>query len=168
MRGRLVDMSVGLNRKQRIVVELDGDFRGQYDELNSHDVDVTIKRHRERRSLDANAYFHVLVNQIAAVTSESDDDVKRRLVLDYGTIDTDENGVNVALKVLPGVDVTRYFRYAKRVGTREDDGVIFECWLIYKPTHLMDTKEMARLIDGALTEAKELGINIQYKGEWKC
>ena len=50
---------------------------------------------------------------------------------------------------------------------------MFKCYLVYKQTHLMDSKEMARLIDGAIEVAKELGIETdtpeqlaRYKEEW--
>lgn len=50
---------------------------------------------------------------------------------------------------------------------------MFKCYLAYKQTHLMDSKEMARLIDGAIEVAKELGIETdtpeqlaRYKEDW--
>ena len=173
MKGRLIDLSFGMNQKQRITVEVDKDFRADFDRLKGKPLDIEIKQHREKRSKDANAYFHVLVNKIAAETGESDSQVKQRLVLDYGTIDVDQDGKNVAWKVLPGVDVTKYYKYAKLVGTRQDNGVEFNCYLVYKHTNEMDSKEMARLIDGAISEAKELGIETatpeqiaRFKEEW--
>ena len=33
MRGRLVDLSMGMNRKQRITIEVDRDFRADFDRL---------------------------------------------------------------------------------------------------------------------------------------
>lgn len=44
---------------------------------------------------------------------------------------------------------------------REEGGILFNCYLVYKDTHKMDTKEMSRLIDGAISEAKELGIETE-------
>ena len=38
------------------------------------------------------------------------------------------------------------------------NGVTCNCWKVYKDTHMMDTKEFSRVIDGAVQEAKELGI----------
>ena len=82
MTGRLVDMSFSLNRKQRITLEVDSDFRNLWDKLNQEPLlDIEIKKHRNKRSHSANAYFHVLVNKIAAETGESDDLVKERLVV---------------------------------------------------------------------------------------
>lgn len=49
----------------------------------------------------------------------------------------------------------------------------YRCYLFYKRTHTLDSKEMARLIDGAIYVAKGLGIDTdtpeqiaRYKEEW--
>lgn len=61
MTGRLVDMAFTLGGKQRVTLEINGDFREIWDKLHQEPVlDVEIKKHREKRSLSANAYFHVL------------------------------------------------------------------------------------------------------------
>ena len=65
MKGRLIDLALGLNGKQRITLEVDADFREKYDALKNSDIRVEIVKYREPRSKDANAYFHVLVNKIA-------------------------------------------------------------------------------------------------------
>ena len=56
---------------------------------------------------------------------------------------------------------------------REEDGKWFNCYLVYKDTSKMDTKEFSHLIDGAIDEAKALGIETdtpeqlaRYKEEW--
>ena len=60
MTGRLVDMSFSLNRKQRITLEVDSDFRNLWDKLNQEPLlDIEIKKHRNKRSHSANAYFHI-------------------------------------------------------------------------------------------------------------
>lgn len=158
MRGRLVDIAIGLNRKYRVTVELDRDFREDFDRLKNLELDIEIKKHREKRSLSANANFHVLVNKIAAETGGSDEAVKRRLVVTYGAIDTDEDGLMVGFKLPANVDVDKIYPYVRYFDTREENGKLFKCYLVYKHTSDMDSKEMARLIDGTITEAKELGI----------
>lgn len=58
MTGRLVDMAFTLGGKQRVTLEINGDFREIWDKLHQEQVlDVEIKKHREKRSLSANAYF---------------------------------------------------------------------------------------------------------------
>ncbi len=173
IRGRLVDISLGLNRKQRVTVELDRDFRQDYERLQGQELDVEIKKHREKRSMNANSYFHVLVNKIAAESGGSDDAVKRRLVVAYGAIDTDEDGLKIGFKLPASVDVDKIYPYVRCFDTREENGKLFKCYLVYKHTSDMDSKEMARLIDGAVSEARELGIETdtpeqiaRYKEAW--
>ena len=173
IRGRLVDISLGLNRKQRVTIELDRDFREDFNRLKDQELDVEIKKHREKRSMNANAYFHILINKIAAETGESDDAVKQRLVVSYGVVDTDEDGMKIGFKLPAGVNVSKIYPYVRCFDTREENGKSFKCYLVYKHTSDMDTKEMARLIDGAITEARELGIETdtpeqisRYKEAW--
>lgn len=71
MRGRLIDLSFAMNGKQRLTVELDGDFRKQFDRFKDIDVRIEIKKYRKKRSKDANAYAWVLIDRIAAALSLS-------------------------------------------------------------------------------------------------
>lgn len=75
MRGRLRDLTFGAHGEQHITVTVAKDFREDYDALKDFEVNVEIKKWREPRSKDANAYFHVLVNKIAEAKSLGDDEV---------------------------------------------------------------------------------------------
>ena len=150
MRGRLVDLTIGLNRKQRITVEVDRDYREDYERLKDAELDIEIKKHREKRSKSANAYFHVLVNKIAAERGGSDEATKASLVVEYGALAKDADGLTVGFKLPASVDVSTIYPYVKCFDTRVENGKMFKCYLVYKQTHLMDSKEMARLIDGAI------------------
>lgn len=66
MKARIVDYSMSFTGKQRLTFELDADFREQYEELHESEVELTVKKHRRKRSLDANAYAWVLIDKIAA------------------------------------------------------------------------------------------------------
>ena len=173
MRGRLVDLTIGLNRKQRVTVEIDRDFREDFDRMRGTELDIEIKKHREKRSKSANAYFQVLVNKIAAERGGSDEATKAALVVEYGALAKDSDGLTVGFKLPASVDASTIYPYVKCFDTREENGKLFKCYLVYKQTHLMDTKEMARLIDGAIEVAKELGIETdtpeqlaRYKENW--
>lgn len=159
MRGRLIDFSFGYNRKQRITIELDSDFREGFDALKGADVEVGIKKWRARRSKDANAYFHLLVNEIAIARGLRDDEVKRMLVVEYGTLARDEDGRVIGFKLPVSVNVDDIYPYTKCYKQVEESGKMFNCYLVYKRSSEMDSKEMSRLIDGTVTEAKELGID---------
>lgn len=179
MRGRLKDLTFGARGEQYITITVTSDFRESYDELKSGEVNVTIKKWREPRSKDANAYFHVLVNKIAEAMSlgdgesPSDDEIKRRLVVQYGTLAKDENGNTVGAMLPENADIDQFYPYTRCYKTMELEGRMYRCYLFYKRTHTLDSKEMSRLIDGAIEEARALGIDTdtpeqvaRYKEEW--
>lgn len=114
-------------------------------------LSLEIKQYREQRSLDANAYFHVLVSKIAEMDYQSIDDVKRQLVCDYGT-------VAFIARIPATANLDEIYKYSRLIG--ESKGTKEPCndWYIFKPTHTLDTKEMSRLIEGTVQEAQQLGI----------
>lgn len=135
--------------------KIDGD---RFDELSKFDCDIEIKKHRNIRSKNANSYFHVLINKIAAETGESDAEVKTRLITSYGTLARHKDGTYIMFLLPKDVDATDYYRYAVLYDQRTVNGKVCGMWKVYKDSHMMDTKEMSRVIDGAVTEARELGI----------
>lgn len=159
MKGRIIDFSIGVNRRQRVTIELDTDFREGYESLKDFDLEISVKRWRQKRSKDANAYFHVLVNAIAEARGLSDDEVKRSLVHDYGALARDDDGQIVGFKLPSGVDADNIYPYTRMYKEVVENGKTYQCYLLYKRTSEMDTAEMSRLIDGAVEEAKELGID---------
>lgn len=173
MRGKLRDLTINRDGSQNITVTVSADFRERFDQLVGKDLDVEIKVHREKRSKSANAYFHVLVNKIAGETGEADDAVKNRLVTSYGVVAKDEDGLTIGFKLPATVDVSKIYPYTRLFDRRTEGGKDFNCYLVLKHTSDMDTKEMARLIDGAIEEARELGIETdtpetlaRYQEEW--
>ncbi len=175
MRGRLKDLTMNRDGSQNVTVTITGfDFRETFDRLADKDLDIEIKQHRERRSKSANAYFHVLVNKIASETGEPDEAVKTRLVIEYGAVARDEEGTVIGFKLPASVDVSKIYQYTRKFDQRNENGKLFNCYLVLKHTSDMDTKEMARLIDGTIEEAKELGIETdppevleRYQREWE-
>lgn len=158
MKGIWKPLTRSLDGKYLLSFEVEDDPRPAYEALKDSEVDIEVKKHRNRRSLDANAYFHVLVNKIAAVTKESDAAVKKRIVQEYGTVDRDSEGNLAGIKLPITLDIDKYVPYARWFDRREENGHWFNCYLLLKPTHEMDSTEMSRVINGAVEEAKELGI----------
>lgn len=159
MTGRVLDLSRGMNGKQRLTLELDGDFRAMFDKLKDKPLlDIEIKPHRTKRSKNANAYFHLLVGKIAEARGLGIEEVKTFLVSEYGTYARDDDGSLVGLKLPASVKPETVYPYTKFMEDRVENGKPFKCYLIFKQTHMMDTAEMARLIDGAVYEAQQLGI----------
>lgn len=173
MKGRLRDLTFGMNGEQHITVTVKNDFRDDFDKLKDKDVRVEIKVWREPRSKDANAYFHVLVNKIAEAQCLGDDEVKRSLVVEYGALARDDDGQLLGAMIPAGADISQFYPYTRCYKTQEIDGKMLDCYLFYKQTRNLDSKEMARLIDGAIYVARGLGIDTdtpeqiaRYKEGW--
>ena len=174
MKGRLKDLTFGAHGEQYITITVTSDFRESYDALKDTDINVEIKKWRRPRSRDANAYFHVLVNKIAEAQSLGDDEVKRSLVVEYGALAKDEDGNTLGAMLPVTADMDDFYPYYRLYKTMTLEGREYNCYLFYKRTHTLDTKEMARLIDGAIYVAKGLGIDTdtpeqiaRYKEEWQ-
>ena len=121
--------------------------------------------YREQRSLNANAYFHVLVDKIAEKMQLGADEVKVKMVLEYGTMATE--GGDVIIVALPkSANVSEYYPYAKWIADfTAKNNKPYSQYVFYKHTHTLDRAEMARLIDGVVYEAKELGIETRTPDE---
>ena len=126
-----------------------------------------VKEYKQKRSNDANAYFHVLVNELARYFNISDKEMKTKMNLQYGTIAKDENGNSIGIKIPKGTDITQFYDYAKWFGECEDNGIKFDKYLLYKQTHTLNTKEMSQLISGVIQECQDVGIETKTPAELK-
>lgn len=157
MKGRLIDFSTGYNRKQRVTIELDSDFREGFDALRDVDVEVTIKKWRAKRSKDANNYMWLLLEELAIVTKQT----KEALYLDF----VKRYGVFKDFTLTE--DEAKTFRVAwGKIGTGwpteqvdyDADGnrVVIRA---YYGSSTYNTKQMSRLVDAVVEECKAQGID---------
>lgn len=109
-----------------------------------------VKEHRQKRSLNANAYAWTLIGKIADDTRKSKEEVYLQMLKDYGQSEM--------ISVLSHIDLTGYFKYFEPVATTMLQGKEFTHYKIFKGSSEYNTKEMAVLIDGIISEAKELDI----------
>lgn len=130
-----------------------------------HELDMMIARmfdkplqvkfmpQRAKRSLNANNYHYALCGKIAEVLGSTAEEIHRMIMADYGTPLTDEAGNTMFGLMKEPVG------YCKPTGHYESKkGVQYQWYTLIKPSHLYDTAEMSRLIDGTVYEAKALEI----------
>ena len=158
IRGCIRSLHRTLDDKYILSIEATGNVKEIFEELKDADCDIKINKHREKRSLDANAYFHLLVSEIAKKVGIGLEQCKVNMNTEYGTIARDEEGKKIGFMLPQGVDVNTLYKYTKWFDEREINGVNFNCYIVFKETHTLNSKEMARLIDGTIQEAKQLGI----------
>lgn len=119
-----------------------------------------IKEHRERRSLSANAYFHVLVGKIAQAEMVSANHVKNSLIRDcmYYQYDGDKIPTfeTKAENLESMLDAEGIHVYP--LGESYRDGCVYSKFCFLRGSHTYDTREMSHLIELTVAQAKDSGI----------
>lgn len=164
MNGMLTGLS--LNWKSRlpeITLEVDANA-ADLERLKGKKLTVELKEYRKKRSLDANSYYWVLVTKVADAIGQSMSWVHNDMLRKYGQIETIE-GQAIYL-VIPETEAaekaayeaeTYHIKPTSQVKTGKD-GKLYRTYMMLKGSHDYDTKEMSALINGLISEAKELGI----------
>jgi len=128
------------------------------DVFNKAEVEITVGEAKKKRSKDANAYFHVLVGKIADKLRISKIHCKNIMLARYGQ-DVFLDGKRFVISVDSDIDMMeREDIHCSAIGYGEVKGKKFTHYAVKKPSHEMTSYEMAKLIDGVVDEAKELGI----------
>lgn len=147
-----------------------GNFREWYASQNTDkEFDIEFKQHRKRRSLDANSYFHVLVAKIADKLGTSKTEVKNRMIALYGQPVILENGKLDYMIVRDDLDVGKFneLHLQATPQTRELNGTLYRVYIRMRNTGWnhkgesvgYDSREMAALISGTISEAREIGLS---------
>ena len=115
-------------------------------------LSIKAVKHRNKRSLDANAYCWVILQKIAEVLHQDKWNVYLEMLGKYG--------VFTHIIVKPNVvdKVKEEWRTVKELGEVSVNGVTGIQLQCYFGSSTYNTKEMSVLIDGIVYEAKELGI----------
>ena len=138
-----------------------------YEELqNVEKIDVEAKKHRKKRSKDANAYCWVLCDKIAKKLTEPEavitkEDVYKNAILDIGTFE-------------PMIVEEKAFENFKRIWKKQGLGFLIQevsrkdkCIKVhcYYGSSTYNTKEMSLLIELLVDLAKSLSIETKPQRE---
>lgn len=132
-----------------------------------------VKEYKEKRSLNANAFFHVLCQKVAEKTTQSLTEVKNQCIADYGQIDK-ELGTVILRDEIDWRKLTHLHLHPTTATRVLDDGKLYRVYYIMRGSHTYDSKEMNILIQGIIQEAKAVGVETltpaelqQMIGRWK-
>ena len=156
MTGRLKDVTFDARGNPLLTFQVHKDVLSLVDRWREKDLDVDVKIHREKRSLDANAYAWVLIDKIAAAVRVPKIDVYRQSVREIGgNCDYVRALPNAVESLKKGWQQHGLGWLADEVG-RGPDG-----WVTVQLTYgssTYNTAQMSRLIDMLVYAAKEQGI----------
>lgn len=122
--------------------------------------DLEEHKNKRHRSLDSNAYFHVLCDKLRQKLGISMARCKNHLIADYGQIMYLEEGVPLIYKTNAPEDYMMELEtmHTKCVKVSEENGNQVFFYRVYKGSHTYNSAEMARLIQGTIEECKTQGI----------
>ena len=158
-KARLVDVSTDwVSRKMRLTFELD--TAADPGQLKDKDLRLSAVIWREKRSLDSNAYFHVLCQKMAEKLDTSLTEVKNHMLAEYG-IPEIANGGLMTIIMRDDIEWQKLDTIHLRPTTavrQMDDGKLYRVYYVMRGSHTFDTAEMSHLIHNTILEADALGI----------
>ena len=154
MKGRIRDMGRGFDGSLTVTLSLPMQYADGIRTLKDDEINVEIKKWREKRSLSANAYAWVLITKIAQCIDPpmNKEDVYVEMLKRYG-----QGGI-ISVRKDKQDEVLRAFDYYSVKGEGEVKGKPFVHVMVYVGSSKYDTKEMSTFISGIVEEAKDLGI----------
>lgn len=129
--------------------------RGFVLSMKDRPYDAEIKEHRDRRSLDANSYYWLLVGKLSKAIGRSPESIYRWHIREIGNYEV------LCLKNEALSDFSAKWtsnHYGRQVATRES---IIPGWvtvLAYYGSSDFDRREMSILIDNCIQDCKAVGI----------
>lgn len=157
--GRYKDAGLTLDRKLEITLEVNAE-QEIIDELNKYNLlDIEIKKHSEKRSLDANGLLWHCIGQVAKTLSADKWTVYLMFLKRYGKytyIVVKENAVE-AMK--------SQWRECEVVGDIDIHGKKAVQMLCYFGSSTYNTKEFSDLLNGVIADMKEIGLEAPTTAE---
>lgn len=144
-------------------------------------LDVSVKKHRKKRSLNANAYYWHLIGELAKLKhlNVSEPYLHNYMLRRHPV--PEMIGGEPVYTVIPAtpeaekqVDESETYHLKPTAQVKEGrNGKMYRTYIVLKGSHDYDTKEMSMLIDDAVQEAKEQGVETlppdqieRMKQEW--
>jgi hypothetical protein len=115
---------------------------------------IECKEYRKKRSLDANGMLWAICTQIAAAIKSSKDEVYLTMLERYGVF------THIIVKAEAVERIKQEWRTCRVLGevtVNGKTGIQIQC---YYGSHLYDSKEFSVLLEGVISEAQEMGIEV--------
>lgn len=134
---------------------------------------ITAKKHRNKRSLNANNYAWKLMSDMAEILRTSKEELYEIMLVRYGTNATDEEGNLITISVPSNVDIKNADIHCAFMGKGYVGDKEFNHYRLIKGSSMYNTLEMSKFIDGVVSEAEKLEIDVvspeeirQMKERW--
>ena len=162
--GRLCEVSRDFITRKPMVKFLVNENLDGIESFDGKDLTIKVNKQTKPRSLDANAYFHVLCDRLREKMNMSMACMKNHLITSYGQIEYIDEGMPAAFKSnIPFEKMqeleTPHLRFVKM----SDDGNYM--YYLYRGSHTYNVQEMHQLLEGTIQEARDCGIETRTPDE---
>lgn len=140
-----ITITFTINEKSAIFLE--------YEKVkNCPKLKIKVEKYREKRSTDANAYMWTLLQKMAEALSSDKWSLYLQMLKKYGQF------TYIVVKPSAVEGFKKQWRECEEIGEVNVNGKKAVQMLCYYGSSLYDTKEMSALVDGVVSECKELDI----------
>ena len=161
-RGRLTSVQVPFRAKYPVIsFEIQADPE-DLEKYIDKDLDINFSKHRRHRSLDANACLWACIGDIAKVLHQDTWEVYLLMIERYGKF----THILVRPEVVEAVRAQ--WRETKIVGETTVDGNPMIQMLCYFGSSTYNSAEFAGLLDGVISEMKEMGLETPTSEEMRA
>lgn len=120
-----------------------------------------IREHKEKRSLDSNRYYWLLLGELKTALRTSTEELHELLLKRYSVPAEDGDGKPIVVTMKSSIPISRLPGHWMQVGGKGG----FSSYMMIKGSSDMNTKEMSALLDGLISECKEVGIETMTPDE---
>ena len=163
-KARFREMLLTADGSRRMVFDLSaGVSETELQSITDRDLRLTVKVWKEKRSLDANAYYWVLTEKLAEAMKLPKPAVHNMNLRDYGKlmlIDGRPVAVEIPDTEAGEKSVLRQETFHLRPTSEvyERDGEMYRTYFLLRGSSTYDTAEMSALLDGVIEDCKSCGI----------
>ena len=154
--GRICEVSRDFMTKRPMLKFIVNEEPNGIDDMADKDLKITVKKATRPRSLDANAYFHVLCDKLRLKLGISMSHMKNILITSYGQIEYIEDQALIYKTNAPEEYIQELEAVHMKFIKQGEDGAYW--YKVYRGSHTYDSAEMHKLLEGTIYEAKEQGI----------
>ncbi len=166
MKAWLDSLTFTRERESLLTIRTSKDLGAVFDDLHENEVEVTIKKYRQKRSLDANGLYWASLTQLAKVLRVSNNRLHNMMIRQYGQ--PEYYGEKVAYIMLPDTEDTEekaleadtyHIKPTSKV-KHGSDGVDYRAYMLMRGSSTYNTEEFSRLLDGLLEACEDMGIHV--------
>lgn len=126
-------------------------------------LEIEIKERKKKRSLDANAMLWVMCQKIAEILRSTKEDIYRRAIREVGVFEIVPIANEAVSRWIECWNEKGIGWYSEKLSDSKLEGYIKT--INYYGSSVYNTKEMSRLLDHIITDAKEAGIDVMTESE---